>query len=359
MGNSGIFSQISILNLDDIVSVVRSYLFRLAVWNTFRVIGFTLLLVIPFGYLGSRQIGRNQSIHVTWIFGVFLPLMIPIAVVAVVWRPLFQAMGLLYSAEGGLFAIACVYAWRLLPLTILLLHMQRTVQGISQESKHGLWCRLRQQRGWLPLLTIALVTSYVILTAVSPPLLLTGGEPFNATHLWSGWAFQQVHVSRQYKVGATILLLQVPFLVLVSAPLPYLLLRYFRFDPVSSVAQQSVAVQPMRRNVFAALTLIFYLVLPFILWSLTIKNGETQMISPVANPIEVSRMLVHVGYYDWFIQSITLAVMGAIVTLVLGLIGQSLVSQVRFNFHRQTTRVFRYMVCFDLYAAPLVSHALA
>lgn len=173
--------------------------------------------------------------------------MISSAVISVVWRSVFQVTGFLYSVEGGLFAIACVYAWRLSPLTILLLQMQQAVQGINQKKNHGLLYRLEQQQRWLLLLTITLVTSYAILTTVSPPLLLTGGEPFNATHLWSSWAFQQVHVSRQYGVGATILVLQLPLLMLVSAPLPYLLLRHCSFLPCfiscSAVSGNSTLVQ--------------------------------------------------------------------------------------------------------------------
>ena len=125
----------------------------------------------------------------TWLYAVALaPLLLPVPYAAFLWEPLFAQIDIVYQPRLALFAIALVQVWRLWPLCIL---------------ATPLMVRAGRRR---VAAAAALITSWLALTDTGTPLLSTGGQPFNETHVWASWSFQTLWVSRLWAYGAVMAL---------------------------------------------------------------------------------------------------------------------------------------------------------
>lgn len=78
--------------------------------------------------------------------------------------------------------------------------------------------------------------------------------------------------------------------------------------------------------------------------------------SLVENVADVGGMLLQIGYYDWFVQSIILATIGSVITVALGFVAQVLISQVRFSrSEHRSQRPYVRQTKFSKYVTLLLS----
>ena len=161
--------------LTRLASPLYTYLFRNAVTNT------TLLLVAV--YLLSLGIGWTWAItgvHLAARPLLLLPVFIPGALVGLLWRPLFAGWLDLAQAEISLAVTALVLLWRAVPLAA--------------------WFFSKDRHGWAKFIPLC---ALLVLLDGDLVLILTRGEPFNASHTWSSWLVQQLWVNRAWGYAAS------------------------------------------------------------------------------------------------------------------------------------------------------------
>ncbi len=112
------------------------------------------------------------------------PLFVPTPALALVWRAFLAPLHLLTDADTALVALACVSIWRVFAPIL------------------GLLWLMGKRQTWFAMGLAALMAGYIALVDATTVLLLTGGEPFNATHNWASWAFQTIWVTRNWGQGA-------------------------------------------------------------------------------------------------------------------------------------------------------------
>jgi hypothetical protein len=103
--------------------------------------------------------------------------LLPTPLAGLLWRPFFIDLNWTTAAHTARLAIGAVLLWRLTPLAVLLLG---AVAG---------------RRRWA-IAGAALL--YSLLVDAGTALLLTGGEPFNASHTWASWLLLQLWVNRAW-----------------------------------------------------------------------------------------------------------------------------------------------------------------
>jgi ABC-type sugar transport system permease subunit len=182
----------------------RAYLFRNAIKNTLIVAAVATGLGFVFAGLATLATKDAGPVRTILLYGLLIPLATPAPLAALLWR-----MTLVAGAPGfpqplaGLAATGMVSTWRIAPLLALILLA---------------WPRRRQR--WLALGALA---AYAAMADVATPLLLTGGEPFNATHTLASWTFQQVAVNGGWRAGAVAALAWLGLLALPVVALLYAL----------------------------------------------------------------------------------------------------------------------------------------
>lgn len=158
-----------------LLAPLHTYLFRNAVINTGWLLAGVYLVALPLGW--------------TWaITGIppwtrpllLLPLLIPGALVGLLWRPLFAGLLDLAQMELSLAVTGVVLLWRIVPLAA--------------------WLFSRDRDAWpkfIPLCSLPILLDGDLI------LTLTRGEPFNASHTWPSWMLQQLWVSRAWGYAAS------------------------------------------------------------------------------------------------------------------------------------------------------------
>lgn len=173
--------------LGNLFGVARSYLYRNSLKNSVLVMAAVGILVY---YLANTIARRASGAQVSnrWLFALMVtPLFLPTPVAAWLWQWLFQQIDSVSYPQLALSAVALVQLWRLWPLAILLAPLTAHV-GARRTA-----------------VIAALAALWLAFAEVGVPLVATGGEPFNETHLWSTWAFHTLWVSRMWGYGAVML----------------------------------------------------------------------------------------------------------------------------------------------------------
>ncbi|MFN2201276.1 MAG: hypothetical protein ACK2UO_08720 [Caldilineaceae bacterium] len=170
------------------VGVARTYLFRNALLNTLAVLAPIWVSVFVLTFFASRRRFGMDDVRRRLPFPVYAlavaPLFLPPPYAVYLWRPLFRHIDMSSDPNLGLAAIVIVQVWRLWPLAILLAPLTRSV---------------RPERSAVVVALTAVLLAFV---DVATPLIMTGGEPYNDTHLWSTWSFHSLWVSRHWGFGA-------------------------------------------------------------------------------------------------------------------------------------------------------------
>ncbi len=156
------------------ITVLRTYLFRHALRNTLIVLAFTLPIALGLGLAGVALVHQSRRTNRAMAWLLLLPLAMPIALAMPAWRQIF-APTLALAGEDlwpSLLAVSFIQAWRILPFATLFLLLGWPIRWRS------------------PAIGLTLSFGiYIVLSDVAVVLLLTGGSPFNGSHLLASWIY--------------------------------------------------------------------------------------------------------------------------------------------------------------------------
>ena len=174
------------------IDLGRTYLFRNALANSLLVMGMAGAGGILLWLLLARW-PRGETPAWFW----FAPLLLPSAVAALLWQQGLNPWGdwLLepWIARG---VMALVALWWITPL-LRVAHARRMP-----------W------RWW----SAGLLAAFVAAGDIVTPLLLTRGEPFNATQTLASWTYQQLAVNHDMIQGAASAMIWLGLLAIVGLP---------------------------------------------------------------------------------------------------------------------------------------------
>mgnify|MGYP000869668261 CR=1 FL=1 len=248
----------------NLLGAARSYLFRQALRNTLLVAALAFALTFAGTLLRLRKVPAARRAWSAWDALAAAPLFLPAPAAALLWRPLFDHIDLANRPDLALALVALVFAWRLWPLSFLVERMAEHASAPRAAIVTGLAAL------WLTLLNAGTL------------LLLTGGQPFNATHVWASWAFHTVWVSRLWGHGAVMLGGLAAAGVLIAGLLHYLVTHPpGRITPAASPAPR-VRLAP-------------YLGAALALAPLTLHAPHLQLAAPGASLAGLMRL----GYFHW------------------------------------------------------------
>jgi len=253
----------------NLLGAARSYLFRQALRNTLLVAALAFALTFAGTLLRLRKVPAARRAWSAWDALAAAPLFLPAPAAALLWRPLFDHIDLANRPDLALALVALVFAWRLWPLSFLVERMAEHASAPRAAIVTGLAAL------WLTLLNAGTL------------LLLTGGQPFNATHVWASWAFHTVWVSRLWGHGAVMLGGLAAAGVLIAGLLRYLVIR----PPV----QTAPAASPAPRVRLAP-----YLGAILALAPLTLHAPHLQLAAPGASLAGLMRL----GYFHWLANTV-------------------------------------------------------
>ncbi len=196
------------------VDLARTYLFRNALTNSLLVMGMAGAGGILLWLLLERW-PRGERPAWFWL----APLLLPSAMAALLWRQGLSPWGdwLLkpWIARG---VMALVTLWWITPLL-------RVVRA-----------RCMPWRWW----SAGLLAAYVAAGDIVTPLLLTRGEPFNASQTLASWTYQQLAVNHDTVQGAASAMIWLGVLAIVG--LPFLTLTSFVGEAGTRATRQGLTV---------------------------------------------------------------------------------------------------------------------
>ena len=173
--------------LGNLLGAARSYLFRHSLRNTLLVGALVFVAAGIIVRMVLRTAHPTLGRWTVWDALAASPLFLPASAAALLWRPLFAQIDLVRHTDLALVLLAVVSIWRLWPISLF----ARPLAAHSGATRAAL--------------AAALVALWLALIDAASLLLLTGGQPFNATHVWASWAFHTVWVSRLWGHGAVML----------------------------------------------------------------------------------------------------------------------------------------------------------
>lgn len=229
---------------DNFVAAWRSPLFRRSLWDTlvFTVVSQAVVVVLAkvlATFLVKPMRGR-------WVLRalILLPWASPIALGAIGWKWILDS---LYSVVNwslrfahligphdapqwlgdprlAMASIIAVHSWRILPFAtvVMLAGLSSIPPEIEDAAKvDGVvgWRRIRHITVpmMLPVIVVALLFGIVFTaTDMAVVYVITGGGPFNSTHVVASWAFQTGILSSALGSGAAISLYLLPLLVVAA-----------------------------------------------------------------------------------------------------------------------------------------------
>ncbi|MEM7537580.1 MAG: hypothetical protein AAF639_35750 [Chloroflexota bacterium] len=247
--------------LSNLFLPLRSYLFRQSVQNSAVVIALTLLLMLPLASILANLLVRNWWGRIFIFIAILIPLTLPNSLGALIWRRVFTLYFPPDEPFVALMLMAVIHCWRLLPIVISLLilgiaALPAPAMSTEKSLRHRLqrfWQRCLML--WPALALVALLTIYFVLTNVSVPLLLTGGEPYNETHVWSSWVVQVGYVTGNVGEGAASLVGMMPIVLLLIIPMPWVAKRIYMERSLSHAAKR----QPLDMWIGGGFFLLFFL----------------------------------------------------------------------------------------------------
>ncbi len=258
---------------------VRAYLFRNAIKNTLIATAVATGLGLVFVWLTQLAIRNAGPFRAILLYALLIPLATPAPLAALLWRMTLTGNGSrLQEPLAALAATGMVSAWRAAPLLALLL--------LAWPRRKHVW------------LAAGALAGYAAAADVTTPLLLTGGEPFNATQTLASWTFQLIAVNHSWRAGAAAALV---WLGLLTLPMGALLFAL----GVRSSAARLARSRPARSRTPVVGMLSTILLLAWIL---------TPLLWPALNdpawPAQIIPLLGSVTYWRGWLN--TLLLMGGV-----------------------------------------------
>jgi multiple sugar transport system permease protein len=232
------------VGLTNFFRAIDNSIFRSALTNTFIFTFVSEILVIVLGNILALTLQHPFPGRPLVRFLILLPWAAPFALGAIGWKWMFDS---LYSVVNWMLravhilgprdfpqwlgvptlamaAIITVHVWRMLPFSAVVL-----LAGLSSIPQETLDAAAVDGAGFfprlfhillpmlLPIIIIAVLFGTVFtFTDLSLVFILTGGGPFNSTHVLSSWAFQVGIIAGDLGQGAAIALFLLPVLLLVA-----------------------------------------------------------------------------------------------------------------------------------------------
>lgn len=232
------------VGLTNYIRAINNSIFRSALTNTFIFTFVSEILVIVLGNILALTLQQRFAGRTVVRFLILLPWAAPFALGAIGWKWMFDS---LYSVvnwmlravhilgprdfpqwlgvtELAMVAIIAVHVWRMLPFSAVVLlagltSIPQEVLDAAAVDGAGFFQRLFRITlpMLLPIITVAVLFGTVFtFTDLSLVFILTGGGPFNSTHVLSSWAFQVGIIAGDLGQGAAIALFLLPVLLIVS-----------------------------------------------------------------------------------------------------------------------------------------------
>ncbi len=230
------------VGLTNFVRAVQSPIFRSALSNTFIVTVISQVVVIVLGNALALALQQRFPARSVVRFLILLPWATPISLGAIAWKWMFDS---LYSVVNwmlravhilgptsfpqwlgvpklALAAVIIVHVWRTLPFSAVVI-----LAGLTSIPQEILDAAAVDGAGFvprlfhillpmlLPILSVAVLFGTVFtFTDMGVVYILTGGGPFNTTHVVSSWAFQVGIIAGDLAQGAAVALFLLPVLLL-------------------------------------------------------------------------------------------------------------------------------------------------
>ncbi len=230
------------VGLTNFIRAVDSSIFRSALTNTFIFTFVSEILVIILGNILALTLQQKFLGRTVVRFLILMPWAAPFALGAIGWKWMFDS---LYSVVNwmlraihilgptdfpqwlgvptlAMVAIITVHVWRMLPFSaiVLLAGLSSLPQEILDAAAvDGAGFSQRFFRIMLPMLLPIVVVAVLFgtvftFTDLSLVFILTGGGPFNSTHVLSSWAFQVGIIAGDLGQGAAVALFLLPVLLI-------------------------------------------------------------------------------------------------------------------------------------------------
>ena len=232
------------VGLTNFIRAIDSSIFRSALTNTFIFTFISEILVIVLGNILALTLQQKFAGRALVRFLILLPWAAPFALGAIGWKWMFDS---LYSVVNWMLravhilgprefpqwlgvptlamsAIIIVHVWRMLPFSAVVL-----LAGLSSVPPDVLDAAAVDGAGFfqrffrillpmlLPIITVAVLFGTIFtFTDLSLVYILTGGGPFNSTHVLSSWAFQVGIIAGDLGQGAAVAIFLLPVLLFVT-----------------------------------------------------------------------------------------------------------------------------------------------
>src|SRR6516162_2990932 len=232
------------VGLTNFIRAIDSSIFRSALTNTFIFTFISEILVIVLGNILALTLQQKFAGRALVRFLILLPWAAPFALGAIGWKWMFDS---LYSVVNWMLravhilgprefpqwlgvptlamaAIIIVHVWRRLPFSAVVL-----LAGLSSVPPDVLDAAAVDGAGFfqrffrivlpmlLPIITVAVLFGTIFtFTDLSLVYILTGGGPFNSTHVLSSWAFQVGIIAGDLGQGAAVAIFLLPVLLFVT-----------------------------------------------------------------------------------------------------------------------------------------------
>jgi multiple sugar transport system permease protein len=283
-------------------TMLRSLEFRRALFNTLLVTGLALAIIVPAGNTLQRFVPRGRWLRAFILVAVVVPVAMPGALGVLAWR---STLDLLHVPLGNrwlaLLVFAVVQAWRAFPLAVA---VRNAPIKLRRQTHMGL---------------AGAVAAYWIVADISVVMLLTGGAPYNATHLLASWGYATTVTSGQVGLGAAMEMTLLGVLRLLGIALGWLGVQLMlRREEELAAAASSVTNTvlpppsvdtPPSRGQWAALALVLiWLVLP-----LFVVLGLARLPWQWGAPLRF--LALDSGYFWWLTGTLLLAAGAAAVTI--------------------------------------------
>ncbi len=245
LSNASTGSQtLQYVGLTNFFRAMDSTIFRSALTNTFIFTFVSEILVIVLANILALTLQQQFAGRGLVRFLILLPWAAPFALGAIGWKWMFDS---LYSVVNWMLravhllgprdfpqwlgvttlamaAIITVHVWRMLPFSAVVL-----LAGLASIPQEVLDAAAVDGAGFfhrffhillpmlLPIITVAVLFGTIFtFTDLSLVYILTGGGPFNTTHVLSSWAFQVGIIAGDLGQGAAIALFLLPVLLIVT-----------------------------------------------------------------------------------------------------------------------------------------------
>ena len=232
------------VGLTNFIRAIDSSIFRSALTNTFIFTFISEILVIVLGNILALTLQQKFAGRALVRFLILLPWAAPFALGAIGWKWMFDS---LYSVVNWMLravhilgprefpqwlgvptlamsAIIIVHVWRMLPFSAVVL-----LAGLSSIPSEVLDAAAVDGAGFfqrffrillpmlLSIITVAVLFGTIFtFTDLSLVYILTGGGPFNSTHVLSSWAFQVGIIAGDLGQGAAVAIFLLPVLLIVT-----------------------------------------------------------------------------------------------------------------------------------------------